>query len=475
MSTIQGASSFEKKDTPGKVWIAGAGPGDPDLATVKVLKLLRSADVVFYDALGTHRLIAKARGKRVFVGKRNGLHQMSQEEINRLLAEAALQGKKVLRLKGGDPFVFGRGSEELDYLRERGLDAEVVPGVSSVLAAAAEAGAPLTERGVAVSCSIASGWPAEKVVAPSSDTSVYVMAAEALPRIARANLDAGRPGTTPVVLVSSASLPEARVWHRTLEELLEGKEKFPPPLTVILGESARSNRPGGTRPRPPVVWYTGTDAESYKGAGRILHYPFYRVRPLPSQSPSQKNFDQGLFQLAEGGFSWALFTSRWAFRAVLRRFLELGMDLRMLAGIRLAALGRVTAAELRRFGLHADLVPAQENLPGLVQAFPEFQEGEKQLFYPSGEKASSSWIADLEAKGWSVCSFQAFGLKKAPSCDVDLKLVDRVVFTTRRAVVRFHEFFPEIPGSLVVETRGDAVRESFQSLYPNGPRPLSSV
>ncbi|NNM68064.1 MAG: uroporphyrinogen-III C-methyltransferase, partial [Spirochaetales bacterium] len=274
MSTIKEFSSFEK-DAQGKVWIAGAGPGDPDLATVRVLKLLRTADVVFYDALGTHRLIAKARGKRIFVGKRNGRHQMSQEEINRLLAEAALQGKQVLRLKGGDPFVFGRGSEELDYLRERGIEAEVVPGVSSVLAAAAEAGAPLTERGVSVSCAIASGWPADNLVSPSSDTTVYVMAAEALSRIARANLEAGRPGTTPVALVSSASLPEARVWRRTLAQLLEGKEKFPPPLTVIVGESARSNRPGGPQTRSPVVWYTGTDAEAYKGEGRILHYPFY--------------------------------------------------------------------------------------------------------------------------------------------------------------------------------------------------------
>jgi len=220
----------------GTVYLVGAGPGDPELLTLKSRRLIDSADVIYYDALVNEAVLEDVRGTCIFVGKRKGSRAYSQEEINTQLFDAAVAGNRVVRLKGGDPFIFGRGGEELLFLRERGVRCEVVPGISAALAAAAAAQIPLTHRNVAQAVSFCTGYPADRISMPDSETVVFYMASSSLTKIAHAALDNGASPDTPIALVYNATLPDESVWLVPAGELAVSSTEYPTPLLVVVGE-----------------------------------------------------------------------------------------------------------------------------------------------------------------------------------------------------------------------------------------------
>ncbi|WP_241671331.1 uroporphyrinogen-III C-methyltransferase [Dankookia rubra] len=236
----------------GHASLVGAGPGDPELLTVKAVRALRSADVVLYDKLIDPRVLdlAPARARRIDVGKRCGRHAMSQAAINRLLVEQVRRGGHVVRLKGGDPFVFGRGGEELEALREAGAAVEVVPGITAALAAAARLRMPLTHRGTSRSLHLitAHGRDAEGVpqhdwraLAAAGGTLAVYMGARTLPKVAEALLAAGMPAATPAIAVENATLPNERRIRRTLADIAAAVAEAGvegPTLTLIGGVAA---------------------------------------------------------------------------------------------------------------------------------------------------------------------------------------------------------------------------------------------
>jgi uroporphyrin-III C-methyltransferase len=233
----------------GTVYLVGAGPGAPDLLTVRAARLLERADVVLHDALVHPATLAlAARAEKIPVGKRCGAHASAQRFINKRLADAAHRHAVVVRLKGGDPMLFARAAEELDYLRARGIRVEVVPGVTAALAAAAELGAPLTRRGAARSVLLvtprtgAGERPNEwaKAAAAADTVAIYMGATEA-GRVCRQLIAAGRPAATPAVLVENASLSGARCLLGTLAELerLAARATGGPAL-ILLGEACRA-------------------------------------------------------------------------------------------------------------------------------------------------------------------------------------------------------------------------------------------
>ena len=240
------------KAPAGKVWLVGAGPGDPDLLTVKALRLLQSADVVVHDRLTPPELLTLARpgARMIDVGKRKSRHTLPQHDINQLLAALALQGLKVVRLKGGDPFVFGRGGEELLALREAGVEAEVVPGGTSALAAAAGAGVPLTHRGLAQAVTFVTGhaavkdgeagepeldWPA---LSRPNHTLVVYMGVTTAGMLAVRLFAAGRQASTPVLIVENASRPDERRVLTRLAELPKAAAGLDGPALLVIGEVA---------------------------------------------------------------------------------------------------------------------------------------------------------------------------------------------------------------------------------------------
>ena len=231
----------------GAVWLVGAGPGDPELLTIKALKILQKADVVVHDGLVSDEVLdlAPASARRISVAKRKSRHSYSQDEINRLLVAFALDGLEVVRLKGGDPFIFGRGGEELEACRAAGVDCQIVPGVTAALAASASAGGPLTHRGSAQAVTFVTGHAAsggepdldwESLARPNQTVVIYMGLSMATPIAARL-MAAGRAGSTPALIVENASRADERRVVTTLAGLAEAAAALRGPALLIVGEA----------------------------------------------------------------------------------------------------------------------------------------------------------------------------------------------------------------------------------------------
>jgi uroporphyrin-III C-methyltransferase len=246
----------------GEVWLVGAGPGDPELLTIKALKALQNADVVVHDGLVSEAILdlAPLRARRLSVAKRKSRHSYAQDEINRLLVAFAREGLMVVRLKGGDPFIFGRGGEELEACRTAGIVCHVVPGVTAALAAGAAAGAPLTHRGAAQAVTFVTGhaavggepdldWPS---LARANQTVVIYMGVSTAPRVAARLIAAGRAASTPALIVEDASLPTERRIVTTLAGLAEAATTVESAALLIVGE-AMALAQASTRPAEALI------------------------------------------------------------------------------------------------------------------------------------------------------------------------------------------------------------------------------
>ena len=238
----------------GRVYLVGAGPGDPKLLTVKAVELLKEADVVIYDRLVGEEILnlASKKAEKIYVGKRTGKHEVPQDKITELIIEKAQNGGKVVRLKGGDPFIFGRGGEEAEVLAEKGIKFEVVPGVSSAVVAPAYAGIPLTHRDYASSVAIITGHragDAERVIdwakiANAVDTIVILMGVESLDAIVGKLLEGGVSPDKPVAIVESGTYPQQRTLISTLKAVVAEAEakQIKPPSVIVIGDVANLGR-----------------------------------------------------------------------------------------------------------------------------------------------------------------------------------------------------------------------------------------
>jgi len=242
----------------GAIWLVGAGPGDPELLTIKALKALQGAQVVVHDGLVSDEILdlAPAQARRISVAKRKSRHSYSQDEINRMLVAFARDGLRVVRLKGGDPFIFGRGGEELEAARQAGVPCHVVPGVTSALAAGASAGAPLTHRGAAQSVTFVTGHAANggepdldwaALARPNHTVVIYMGLSMAAPIAARLTA-AGRAGSTPALIVENASRPDERRRVTTLAGLAEAAASLKGPALLIVGEAMALAQAGDAAP-----------------------------------------------------------------------------------------------------------------------------------------------------------------------------------------------------------------------------------
>lgn len=237
----------ERPLAKGVVWLVGAGPGDPDLLTIKAMKALSAADVVVHDGLVSDEILelAPPKARRISVAKRKSRHSYAQDEINRMLVAFAREGLTVVRLKGGDPFIFGRGGEELEACREAGVQCQIVPGVTAALAAAAGAGAPLTHRGAAQAVTFVTGHAASGSepdldwgnLAKPNHTVVIYMGVSAAAGIAGRLMGAGRAGSTPALVVENASRADERRIVTTLAGLADAAAQVEGPALLIVGEA----------------------------------------------------------------------------------------------------------------------------------------------------------------------------------------------------------------------------------------------
>ncbi len=237
----------------GAVWLVGAGPGDPELLTIKALKALQAAEVVVHDGLVSDEILdlAPSTARRISVAKRKSRHSYAQDEINRMLVAFAQEGLNVVRLKGGDPFIFGRGGEELEACREAGVECHIIPGVTAALAASANAGAPLTHRGAAQAVTFVTGHAAAGAepdldwtnLAKANQTVVIYMGLSMAPGISARLIEAGRAGTTPALIVENASRADERRITTTLAGLPQAASDVAGPALLIVGEAMALAQP----------------------------------------------------------------------------------------------------------------------------------------------------------------------------------------------------------------------------------------
>ncbi len=367
----------EAEQQTGKVFLVGAGPGDPGLITLRGLEVLRRAQVVIYDRLVSERLAVEAppEAERVYVGKTAGHHTLSQPEINALLVAKAREGKLVVRLKGGDPFIFGRGGEEIEALAEARVPFEVVPGVTSAIAAPAYAGIPITHRDFAASFAVVTGreGPAKPdstiawdKLATGAATLLCLMGAGNLSSIVEQLVRHGRSPETPVALIQWGTWRRQRTLVGTLADIADQAREanLGPPIVAVVGDVVRlreklrwfDNRPlFGKR-----VLVTRT-REQAGDLSRLLaevgaepvEVPTIRTQPPECWEP----VDEAISRLAEYG--WVVFTSGNGVRSFFDRLDALGKDARALGRSRVAAIGPATAGALREAGIRADLVPEE--------------------------------------------------------------------------------------------------------------------
>lgn len=405
----------------GMVYLVGAGPGDYRLISVKACDCLKMADVVVYDRLADERILryAPAEAEYIYVGKASSRHTMKQGDINQLLVDKAKAGKCVVRLKGGDPFVFGRGGEEALLLEENGLPFEIVPGITSAIAVPAYAGIPVTHRAVATSFAVVTGHedPSKgesnmrwDKLATGVDTLVFLMGVANLPHITAELVKNGRPADTPAAVIRWGTKPEQRVLMTTVGKAAAdvAQAGLKPPAIFIVGEVVKLREKLAWFDRPSThplfgrtVLVTRARAQASKlttqlealGA-RCIELPAIR---LTDPADHFEAVDAAIRRLAS--YDWIIFTSTNGVDRFFSRLLAAKKDARDLAHTKLAAIGRATAARLQNYGLVADVVPAEFRAEGILAALKnELTPGERVLI-PRAQEARELLPESLRAYG----------------------------------------------------------------------------
>jgi uroporphyrinogen III methyltransferase/synthase len=426
------------------VYLVGAGPGDPGLLTVRGAELLAAADVVVHDRLSEVSLLdlAPAGAERIDVGKSPGA-PIPQDEINALLVERGRAGLEVVRLKGGDPFVFGRGGEEAAALQAAGVPFEVVPGITSAVAVPAYAGIPVTHRGVSTSFTVVTGHSRHAVdsdldwdaLARSGGTLVVLMGVAHRAEIAAHLMAAGRSPDTPVAAVRWGTRPTQQTVRTTLAGLPE--VVLEPPVTLVIGEVAALDlRWFEDRPllgRRVVVCRARHQASSLVDRLRRLGAEAVEVPVIEITGPSDGGVGLRQAAFAVRDNDWVVFTSPNA----VERFFALLRDARALGDVGVAAIGPGTATALADRGVLADLTPDRSLAEGLVEAFPR---GPGRVLLPQAAAARPVLAAGLGEKGWAVEVVEAYRTTPAtppPDLLAAAAKADAIAFTSASTVVNY--------------------------------------
>ncbi len=450
----------------GIVYLIGAGPGDPKLITVRALECLRRAEVIVYDRLANPRLLREAHpeAEKIYVGKTADRHTLPQEEINQLLVDKALAGKIVVRLKGGDPFVFGRGGEEAEALAQAGIPFEVVPGVTSAIAAPAYAGIPVTHRDFNSALALVTGHEDPTKEGSSIDwaglakvgTVVFVMGVGNLPLIAAKLMEHGRSPQTPVALVRWGTTARQQTVSGTLADIaakVEAAGLKPPAVTIVgevvtLRESLRwfENKPlFGRRVLVTRAQASALSEKLEELGAEPIEFPVIEIVPPEDWGP----LDAALERLPH--YHWAIFTSVNGVRALLDRLWQLGQDVRALHGVRLCAIGPATAAELERYHLRVDLVPRQYVAESILESIGDVS-GQR-ILLARADIARQVLPLELRRAGASVDEVTAYRtiLADSPADDVYQMLrdgeIDIVTFTSSSTVRNFVEKIKAVEGA----------------------------
>ncbi|GBD99923.1 uroporphyrinogen-III C-methyltransferase [bacterium BMS3Abin07] len=404
----------------GKVYLIGAGPGDIGLLTVKGLKCLKKADVVIYDFHLNAQVLNYINhdAEFIYAGKRGGHHTMTQDEINDVIVEKAGAGRIVCRLKGGDPFVFGRGGEEAEVIEAEGIPFEVIPGISSAIAAPAYAGIPLTHRKYSSTFAVIPGYEDTTKTGSAVDwsklatgvgTLVFLMAVKNINEVAEKLIRNGRPKDTPVAVIRWGTRPEQVTLTGTLENIAELVESrhIRPPAVMVVGEVVRLRDKLKWYEKKPLFGQRVLVTREHSGGferleelgAEVMQFPTIRVVPVKDSS-----FVDKCIQEVET-YDWIVLTSANGVGYFFDRLIKLERDIRDLKGIKICAVGEKTAEAVLKYGIRVDMIPESFRAEGLVKSFSDYYSERRQglkdirILLPRAEKAREVFPEKMRESG----------------------------------------------------------------------------
>jgi len=450
----------------GKVYLVGAGPGDPGLITVKGLECIKKADVLIYDYLASPILLKYARKQTeiLYVGKKGGDHTLSQDEINSLIAEKARKGLTVTRLKGGDPFIFGRGGEEAEILVRNEIPFEIVPGVTSAIAAPAYAGIPLTHRKFTSTLAFVTGhedplkeessidWTA---LARGIGTLVFLMGVKNLPYITNRLIDHGMTPDTPVALIRWGTTPRQTTVTGTLDTISERAKDagFKSPAVIVVGHVVKLRERLKWFENRPLMGHRIVVTRAREQASELvqrlsdlgaecLECPTIEVVPPDDFKP----LDTAIENLST--YEWLIFTSVNGVSFFFDRLFAKNKDVRALRNIRTGVIGPATAKRLFDFGLQSDIVPETYRAESIIKTFAGKDLNGKKILLPRAKEARPILPVELTRMGAVVDEVTAYRTRSVQG-NTDLllkrlkeKTIDMITFTSSSTVKNFHALVP---------------------------------
>jgi uroporphyrinogen III methyltransferase/synthase len=462
-------------DKTGTVYLIGAGPGDPGLLTIKAKECIETADVVVYDYLASPTLLgyAKKDAQIIYVGKKGGDHTLTQDKINQLLVDKAEKGLDVARLKGGDPFVFGRGGEEAQMLLSHGIAYEVVPGVTSAIAAPAYAGIPVTHRDHTTAVSFITGHESPDkrdsglqwdVYAKSNATLVFLMGVKNLGNIVKNLKDHGKPVDTPVALVRWGTTTQQQTVEGTLETIVDQVKKagLTSPAVIIIG--------GVVSLRKELAWFdkrplfgrriviTRARAQASDLVSKLtrlgahcIEIPTIQIAPPKDIAPLRDAIDRIT------RYDWLVFTSVNGVKFFFDTLFDMGRDVRVLGHLNFACIGPVTRDRLRDYGIVSDILPQTFRAESVVEAFSSVEIKDKKVLLPRARLARTILPEELSKMGArvdEVCAYETLPGDEGREELITLlenRQIDAVTFTSSSTVSNFMSLLESRDAKLLLQ------------------------
>lgn len=439
----------------GKVYLVGAGPGDLKLITMRGLELIGKADVVIYDNLVNKGLLefVQAGAEIIYAGKKASQHELPQRQINSLLAEKASSNGVVVRLKGGDPFIFGRGGEEAQYLAKKGIPFEIVPGITSAISVPAYAGIPLTHRDHASTVAFVTGHEDEKKEASSinwhelahgPDTLIFLMGMKNLAKIAQRLIDEGKNPDTPACVIRSGTLAAQKVVTATLSTLPEKVRALNilPPGVIVVGDVVKLRGELNWFERKTLfgkkIAVTRSRHQSHKFGELLLdrgaepvYIPTINIEPIVPNAPLRTAIDR------ISSFDAVIFTSVNAASIFFAHLRGSGKDARALAGITVIAIGSATSAHLGAYGINTDLVPHVYTSEGIVSVLEDLGVADKHFLMPRAEEARDIIVEYIRDHGGRCTVIPIYRTGVPPSTVMPAADIDVFTFTSSSTAKNF--------------------------------------
>jgi len=432
----------------GKVYFVGAGPGDIELITLKGYQIICRADVILHDHLIPAELLnlAKPDAEVISVGKFASRHTKPQSQINKLLVEKAKSNKVVVRLKGGDPYLFGRGGEEAESCADAGVDFEVVPGVTSALAAPCYGGIPPTHRDYTSNVAIVTGHrkDAEEIEIPKAGTIIFLMGVANIQKIIDSLVGKGWPKETKIAAIEHGNCYDQKVIKGDLGNFLEisNKEKLGTPAVFIVGKVVELQRKLNWFTKKPNVLVLGNHPQKYRRLGNIVHRRIIDCVAIDDYTKA----DLLLKDIAS--FDWIVFTSVNGVKYLFERLYTMDKDARSLSNAKIAAIGKTTAKRLKEFGIIADMVSENESSKGLLEEFNKIDVKNKKVLLPQSEIASKELpdgLLNMQAVIKKVAVYKTIDIDPGP---IDFDYIDQILFTSGSTVRAFIKHFGQVPKNI---------------------------